>query len=211
MPQHTKTAVAAGKRWGWHLVLFKDWLRAVQGGLTGRRYTKWLRTRKVFDRELVEFCQRLLGVAAARGQAPRLTEVGEELIEELERSEREQAARQAEPVAAAEAPPTSGGRVRRRLDDSALEAQNPELRKPPSADDDPFLRALLERFAELNPYLTRFTLAQIGEDFLSEGELFRRIGSADFEAERPSSPCSRAGWAGWTGWAGSARSGSAIA
>ncbi|MBL4845340.1 MAG: hypothetical protein JKY65_07435, partial [Planctomycetes bacterium] len=203
MPQHLDTAVAQGKRWGWHLVLFKDWLRAVEGGLTPRRYTKWLRTRKVFERPLIEFCQRLLGIGALRGEAPRLNEVGAELLEELARSDQEQAARQSEMVR--EAPgrdmPISGARVRRRLDDTALEAQNPTQRKPPSADDDPFLRALLDRFVELNPYLTRFTLAQIGEDFLSESELFRRIGSADFEARRPSMPVFQS-WVHWLEWLG---------
>ncbi|RMG11986.1 MAG: hypothetical protein D6731_14745, partial [Planctomycetota bacterium] len=77
----------AGKRWEWHLVLFKEWLRVVEGGLSDRKLTKWLRTRKVFDRGFVRFAERFLGIEHPPRSAPRLGEVATELLEELAASE----------------------------------------------------------------------------------------------------------------------------
>ena len=193
-----------GKRWEWHFVLFKDWLRAVEGGLSNRKYVKWLRGRKIFDRGFTRFVELLLGVSAPGKQAPTLNEVGEELVEELGNSERARAeaaqSQGAEPGRDEPAFPPRPG-IRRRRGDDELEAANPTGLKPPTADDDPFLRALLERFGELNGYLTMFTLRQLGDDFLGTNELYRRIGSNDFEALRPSMKQFE-GWLRWLEWLG---------
>ena len=193
-----------GKRWEWHFVLFKDWLRLVEGGLSNRKYVKWLRGRKIFDRSFIRFVELLLGVSAPGKQAPALNEVGEELVEELGNSERARAeamSSQGDEPGRDEPsfPPRPG--IRRRRGDDELEAANPTAHKPPTADDDPFLRALLERFGELNGYLAMFTLRQLGEDFLGTSELYRRIGSNDFEAKRPSMK-EFEGWLRWLEWLG---------
>ncbi len=209
MPQVIEYYAIAGKRWEWHLVLWKEWLREVEGGTSDRKYTKWLRTRKVFDRAFIELSERLLGIDHPRKARPRLNEVGEELLEELAKSEKKaQDAQQRalergpgrdmpRPAAAAAPPP------RRRGAPPPPVAEEPEAPayEPPSAENDPFLRALLERFTELNPYLTMFVLKQIGEDFLSPAEVYRRVGTADFEGTRPAMPHFTQ-WLTWMEWLG---------
>ncbi|MCW8141225.1 MAG: hypothetical protein KIT58_20175, partial [Planctomycetota bacterium] len=86
MPQRIDYPTVPGKRWEWHYVLLKEWLRTVQPGLGERKYAKWLRTRKVFERRFIAFGEQLLGFER-RGRDVALSEVGDELIEALEAAE----------------------------------------------------------------------------------------------------------------------------
>jgi hypothetical protein len=211
MPQQLDYPAVSGKRWEWHLVLFKEWLRTVEGGITERKYTKWLRIRKVFDRGFIAFAENLLGVEHPARKPPRIGEVGEELLEELANSE--ERARDAQeklasrgpgrdmPRSRSALPPAPGQRRRRGAPEPEPEPEPEDTYKPPSADSDPFLRALLERFTELNPYLSMFVYKEILEDFLSPAELFRRIGTNDFLGARPTMPQFNA-WLQWFEWLG---------
>jgi hypothetical protein len=174
VPQVLDYPSITGKSWEWHLVLFKEWFAQVEGSQSQRKYLKWLRTRKVFDRQFIRFTEYLLGVE--RGAKLSFNDVGNDLLEELEKS-RERQAKASEQAGKFEAPPV------------------------PSADDDPFLRALLERFCELNPYLCMFGFKELADEFLAPNEIFKRVGTNDFEGRRPTMP-QFSGWIRWLEWLG---------
>lgn len=197
MPQILDYPSIAGKTWEWHLELLESWLKEVQAGTSERRLGKWLRARRVFERAFIEHAQRLLGVVRGAGPNLELDEVGLELAEELARAAQAREERRASVMAQAR------GHSRRAPGAVDAEAVS-EAFKAPTAGDDPFVKALLERFAELNPYLCRFALKEVGDDFLAPTELFRRMGTADFAGRRPSMPQFQ-GWLTWMEWMGGLR------
>jgi hypothetical protein len=205
--QVLKYPSVSGKRWHWHQTLLKEWLQTVDKGISERKYAKWLRTRKVFDRGFVKFACLLLGIEQKGKQAPVLNDVGKELVEELGRAEvvaaeklvkLEAAALKGVPRSRSALPPPPGGEPEPAAAPNAFDADD---FKPATADDDPFLKALLERFTELNSYLTMFVFKEIGDGFLAPPEAFRRIGTNDFLGKRPSMPDFEA-WVGWMEWLG---------
>ncbi|MCO5171442.1 MAG: hypothetical protein M9894_34510 [Planctomycetes bacterium] len=220
MPQRIDYPTVPGKRWEWHYVLLKEWLRTVQPGLGERKYAKWLRTRKVFERRFIGYGEQLLGLER-QGREVVLGEVGEELVEALDAAE---AAAEKAQAAALERGP---GRDMPRPGPTGRTARPPARRGggdeddglpdgvdgggdaapalgPPTPETDPFLRALLERFTELNPYLSMFALREIADGFLAPTELMRRIGSASFEGARPNMQ-QLEGWITWLEWLGGLR------
>jgi hypothetical protein len=54
--------------------------------------------------------------------------------------------------------------------------------------EDAFTKACAERICELNGYLSKFVFREIGADFLSTTELFRRIQTSAYQGRRPSVP-----------------------
>src|SRR5271157_2066055 len=73
----------------WHLYFQKELLQHVQEEKpTERRYMKWLRERKVFDRKLLAFSERLAGIERAPLQAPELGEAAQDLIAAVEKAKK---------------------------------------------------------------------------------------------------------------------------
>ncbi len=228
MPQRLDYPIVSGKRWEWHFVLLKEWLRTVQPGVGERKYTKWLRTRKVFERRFIAFAEQLLGLERG-GRDVVLGEVGEELVEALDASEA--AAAQAHTAALERGPgrdmprpaPASSrsqGPPSARAARAATRAAAPDdddedlpdgvdadgggatvVLGPPTPESDPFMRALLERFTELNPYLSMFVLREIADGFLAPTELMRRVGMSSFQGDRPNMQ-QLEGWVTWMEWLG---------
>ncbi|MBI3723856.1 hypothetical protein HY251_07885, partial [bacterium] len=73
----------------WHLYTLKELLLHVaEEKPSERQYTKWLRTRKIFDRRFLAFCERLLGIEKVPQKAPELTEVSRELLSALDKQKK---------------------------------------------------------------------------------------------------------------------------
>src|SRR5436190_17659695 len=96
-------AVYPEKPRDWHFQFLRELLTHVADEKpTDRRYTKWVREKKVFDRRFVAFCERLLGIAREREKPPELNEVGRELREAIEKEKKRlEAAAECESKAAA--------------------------------------------------------------------------------------------------------------
>src|SRR5947209_1236106 len=73
----------------WHVYFLRELLQHVSDEKpTERRYSKWLRERKVFDRKFLAFAERLAGIERVSGQGPTLGEVGRDLVAALEKAKK---------------------------------------------------------------------------------------------------------------------------
>jgi hypothetical protein len=201
----------------WHLYFLRELLDHVSTEKPSeRRYAKWLRERKVFDRKLVAFCEKLVGIERVREQPPALGEVARDLLDEIEKAKKKAEAeaekqRQAlsrkpgrdgprgGPSPAAPAPP----RPRAANPDEELDEEKAFADKAPEpvATDDPFVKGILERAVELNQYLAKFVFRELGADFLAVNELYRRISTSAYVGKRPALPQFEV-WVRWQEWLG---------
>src|SRR4051812_31044235 len=150
MPQLCDFVINNEKPRDWHLYFLRELLQHVeQEKPTERRYMKWLRERKVFDRKLLAFTERLCGIDRMPLQAPQLGEVAKDLLAAIEK------ARAAVEKAAPPPPKKLGAAPRAANPDDELDEEKAFAEKPVEAvaGDDPFVKAVLERAVELHSYL----------------------------------------------------------
>src|SRR5947199_10665670 len=73
----------------WHIYVRRELLDHVKAEApTARRYMKWLRERKGFDRKFVAFAEKLVGVERAPLQPPVLGEVARDLLDSIEKAKK---------------------------------------------------------------------------------------------------------------------------
>ena len=202
----------------WHLYFVRELLEHVATEAPSeRKYTKWVRERKVFDRKFLAFAERLVGLAHTPGQAPALSEVGRDLWDGLQKAKKKLAddAEKARKPVQLDLPPN--GPIPppgRRAAPQPARAKDPEpdpdedtafgdgdKAAPVASAADPFLRELLDRFLELHGYLAKFVLGEIGDGYLAVSELYRRIGTSAYVGRRPPMPPFEA-WIRWCEWLG---------
>ena len=188
----------------WHLYFLREVLTHVAEAPTERQYLKWLRERKVFDRKLLAFCERLAGIERAPLQAPALGEVAREHLAAIEKAKKKaeedsEKARQA----LAKKPGRDMPRPKAVSPDDELDEEKAFAEKPLEAvaQDDPFVKGVLERAVELNSYLSKFVLRELGDDFLAVGEIYRRISTSAYVGKRPALPQFES-WVKWLEWLG---------
>src|SRR5579883_3532324 len=204
----------------WHLYFQRERLDHVSTEKPSeRRYAKWLRERKVFDRKLVAFCEKLVGIEHVREQPPALGEVARDLLDEMEEAKKKAEAEAEKPRAALSRKPGRDGprggpspaapapppppRPRAVNPDEELDEDKAFADKAvePVATDDPFVKGLLERAVELNQYLAKFVFRELGADFLAVNELYRRISTSAYVGKRPALPQFEL-WVRWQEWLG---------
>ncbi len=211
MAQLVDFVAASDKPKDWHLYFLRELLLHVADEKpTDRRYQKWLRERKVFDRKLIAFCERLTGIQREHEKPPALSEVGLDLRESIEKAKKKaeeeaEAARKAlqkKPGRDAPPPGRRAAPVAANPDDE-LDEEKAFAEKTPEvgAADDLFHQALLERLFELNGYLSKFVFRELADDFLAISELYRRMGTSAYAGRRPSLPQFET-WVKWQEWLG---------
>lgn len=222
MAQLVDFATLAEKSKDWHLSFVREVLEHVATeSPSERKYSKWIRERKVFDRKFLAFCERFLGFPRQPGQAPALSEVGRDLWDSLQKARRkiaeetEKAQKKAQ--AKLDLPPNGPIPAPGRRAAPPPRAANPEDEldeekafgnggpggdaAPATLASDSFQKELLDRFVELHGYLARFVLGEIGDGYLAVSELYRRVGTSAYAGRRPSMPQFET-WVRWGEWLG---------
>ena len=203
MAQLCEFVVNAEKPKDWHLYFLRELLGHVnEEKPTERRYMKWLRERKVFDRKLLAFLERLCGIDRAPMQAPQLGEVARDLLDAIEKAKKKAEDDAAKAVAAQKkGRETTSFRPSSPDDELDEEKAFADKAPEPVAADDLFVKAVLERAVELNSYLAKFAFREVGDDFLAVTELYRRMSTSAYAGKRPSLPQFEA-WVKWQEWLG---------
>jgi hypothetical protein len=209
MAQLVDFTILTDKPRDWHIYFLRELLGHVnEERPTERRYQKWIRERKIFERRFLGFCERLVGIVRAPEKPPELAEIGRELLGAIEKGKKKaEADAEALRKAAAKGPgrdaPKPRTPARAPLPEDELDEEKAFAEKPvePAAADDPFVKALLERSCELNGYLTKFVFRELGDDFLAVNELFRRVGTSAYVGRKPSLPQFDT-WVKWLEWMG---------
>lgn len=158
---------------GWpndrYLDFLREYLQFLKTGPSKRKYQKWFRIKKLFNREAIDFFNRLVGVKVGRRIV--FDEIGQELLEEIDKVKSD---------AELDYGPTMTEDGRRIL---AIDAET--VARAREAGESDFNTLLFDRFVELNGYLCKFVLAALDEGFLAENELMQRIQSGIFHGDRP--------------------------
>jgi hypothetical protein len=171
-----------------HLDFIKDLIRYVASEKPRqRKFAKWWKKQRIYSRDLIKFLLKISGIRA--GKITKLDNFGEELLEELQASEKAKAEAMEKMLEEAEKTP------QRRF----VTAQ--ELMDEKKESEDPFLEILFDRFTELNGYMAKFVFAEIGDAFVALPELMRRVQSNMYHGERPNLT-SLENWLCWMDWIG---------
>ncbi len=158
---------------GWsndrYLDFLRDYLKFLQASPTKRKYQKWLRMKKIFNRDAIDFFNLLIG--AKIGRKIKFSEFGQELLEEIDKIKSD---------AELDYGPTMTEDGRRIL---AIDAET--VNKARSQGENDFSGLLVDRFIELNGYLAKFVFTNLEDGYLAENELMKRIQSSIFHGARP--------------------------
>ncbi len=158
---------------GWandrYIEFLREYLRFLKSSPSKRKYQKWFRVKKLFNREAIDFFNMLVGVKVGRRIV--FDEIGQELLEEIDKVKSD---------AELDYGPTMTDDGRRIL---AIDAET--VARAREAGESDFNTVLIDRFVELNGYLVKFVLTALDEGFLAENEIMKRIQSGIFHGERP--------------------------
>ncbi|HVY61782.1 MAG TPA: hypothetical protein VHF22_09025, partial [Planctomycetota bacterium] len=164
---------------------------------TQRKFAAWLRTNQIYDRAFLQFVLRLCDVKI--GAKATLGDAGEELAAE---------AKKGGAMPSVPAPGGfSGGDPDEDEDEQPAKTRTKNsqvlVATGGSADPskDPFRALLWDRLVELNGYLCRFVLVEIGDGFLAPAEIIKRLGSSMYHGDRIPVP-SFNNWLRWVEWLG---------
>ncbi|MHC4389848.1 MAG: hypothetical protein ACYS22_00860 [Planctomycetota bacterium] len=136
---------------------------------TQRKFATWLREVGINERSFLQFLVKLLDIKV--GKKVVLGDAGEELFDATRQA--------AKPVRQTIAGPG-------------------QTAPPPPPAEDPFKKAIFDRFVELGGYLCKHVFSDMAEagGFLSEGEMWQRVQRSGFLGARPTNASFRS-WVEW--------------